>query len=219
LQTNDLIRHLSANVAPVRRLSPPWMQAMQWLSIALLSIAGVILLVSPRPDLALKLSDPGYLVEQGSAFATAVTAAIAAFCMVVPGHSRKLALLPVIPLAFWIGSLGLGCLQEWLEAGGDALRLKPDWVCLPAIAMVGAVPALAMVAMLRRGAPLAPRMTIALGALAAAAIGDFGLRLFHMQDAGLTVFVWQFGSVALLSALAGLSGTRLLRWRHLRSSS
>lgn len=219
MQTTDLIRHLSANVTPVRRLSPPWIQAMQWLLIALLSIAVVILLVSPRADLAFKLGEPAYLVEQAAAFATAVTAAIAAFCMVVPGHSRKLALLPVIPLAFWIGSLGLGCLQGWLEAGVDALRLKPDWICLPAIAMVGAVPALAMAAMLRRGAPVAPRMTIALGALAAAAIGDFGLRLFHMQDASLTVLVWQFGSVALLSAVAGWSGTRLLRWRHLRPSA
>lgn len=103
MQTTDLIRHLSANVTPVRRLSPPRIQAMQWLLIALLSIAVVILLVSPRADLAFKLGEPAYLVEQAAAFATAVTAAIAAFCMVVPGHSRKLALLPVIPLAFWIG--------------------------------------------------------------------------------------------------------------------
>jgi len=50
--------------------------------------------------------------------------------------------------------------------------------------------------------------------LAAAAIGNFGLRLFHTQDAALMVLVWQVGSVALLAALAGLTGHRLLRWPH-----
>src|SRR3546814_18751817 len=69
---------------------------------------------------------------------------------------------------------------------------------------------------LRRGAPMAPRMTVALGALAAAAVGNFGLRLFHYQDAGLMVLIWQFGSVALLSALAGWSGGAVLHWPHAR---
>ncbi|WP_274609098.1 NrsF family protein [Mesorhizobium sp. L-8-10] len=88
-------------------------------------------------------------------------------------------------------------------------------VCFPMIAAVGAVPALAMVTMLHKGAPLAPRVTVLLGALAAAALGNFGLRLFHPQDASLMVLVWQFGSVVLLSMLAGWNGRRILAWRHL----
>lgn len=218
MDTENLIRHLATNVTPVRRLASPWIQAMQWFAIAVVSVAVVVLLVSPREDLATKLSEAGFLIEQGAALATAVTAAVAAFCMVTPGHSRRLALLPVIPLTFWLGSLGLGCLRDWLNFGADALRLRPDWVCLPAIAMVGAIPAFAMVVMLRRGAPLQPRITIALGALAAAALGDFGLRLFHVRDASLMILVWQLGSVALLSLFAGWSGARILRWRHLRTS-
>ena len=60
-----------------------------------------------------------------------------------------------------------------------------------------------MAVMLRRGAPLTPFATMALGGLAAAALGDFGLRLFHSQDASLMVLVWQFGTVVVLSVLAG----------------
>jgi hypothetical protein len=71
-----------------------------------------------------------------------------------------------------------------------------------------------MVFMLRRGAPLAPHATGALGGLAAAALGDFGLRFFHPQDASLMVLVWQFGAVVLLSALAGTVRHRILHWRH-----
>jgi hypothetical protein len=215
LKTDDLIRQLAAEIAPVRPLPSPWVQATQWFAIAVASVAVVVLLVSPREDLATKLTETGFLLEQGAALATAITAAVAAFCMVMPGHSRRLALLPLFPLTVWLGSLGLGCLRAWLEFGADALQLDPDWICLPAIALVGAVPALTMVIMLRRGAPLAPRITVALGALAAAALGNFGLRLFHPQDASLMVLVWQFGTVALLSALAGWSGASFLRWRHL----
>lgn len=177
-------------------------------------VALVVLLMAPRADLAGKLTEARFLIEQAAALVTAVTAAVAAFCLAVPGYGWKPALLPVLPLALWLGSLGQGCLESWLRFGDDAWRLTPDWVCFPSIVMVGAVPALAMVLMLRRGAPMAPRLTVALGALAAAALGNFGLRLFHPQDASLMVLVWQFGTVALLSALAGWSGASILRWPH-----
>lgn len=49
-----------------------------------------------------------------------------------------------------------------------------------------------------------------LGTLAAAALANFGLRLFHTADAALMVLVWQFGTVVLFTALAGLWGRRLL---------
>jgi hypothetical protein len=58
-------------------------------------------------------------------------------------------------------------------------------------------------------------MTVMLGALAAAALGNVGLRLFHPQDASLMILVWQFGSVALLSIRAGWGGHRILDWRQL----
>lgn len=219
METVDLIQRLATSVRPVRPLPPPWLRTTHWLAIALSSMVIVVMLMSPRDDLAEKLSEARFLVEQAAAVATAVTAAVAAFCLVIPGHSRKLALLPILPLAIWLGSLGYGCLQSWLELDTAAWQIYPDWICFPSIVMVGAVPALTMVIMLRRGAPMAPRMTVALGALAAAAIGNFGLRLFHYQDAGLMVLVWQFGSVALLSALAGWSGRAILRWPHARVTS
>lgn len=216
METEDLIRRLVESAQPIRRLPPPWMRTVQWLSIALPVVAVVVLLMSPRDDLAAKLIETRFLVEQAAAFATAVTAAIAAFFLVVPGRSRKLALLPILPLAIWLGSLGQGCLQNWLRLGDSTWRIYPDWICFPSIVMVAAVPALTIMAMLRRGTPMAPRITVALGALAAAALGNFGLRLFHHQDASLMVLVWQFGSVALLTTLAGWSGRHIVHWPHVR---
>ena len=116
-------------------------------------------------------------------------------------------------MVLWIGIVGVGCLQDWIHLGSQGLEFETDWACLPGIMMVGRS-GIAMAAMLRRGAPVAPVLSVGLGGLAAAALADFGLRLFHMQDASLMVLVWQVGSVALLTTLSALGGRRLGRWRH-----
>ena len=92
--------------------------------------------------------------------------------------------------------------------------MTPEWECLPVIMMTGAIPAIAMALMIRRGAPLMPRTTVALGALAAAALANVALRLFHSQDASLMVLVWQFGTVAMVTVLGGGIGNSLLHWRR-----
>lgn len=216
MDTEQLIAKLSADARPVDRLGKPVGRALTWLAVGVpyvALVAFVALTISPRVDLASKLGDFRYMLEQGAALATAVLAAVAAFSMGVPGRSRWLALLPVPGLAVWLGSLGEGCWRAWVRMGPDGLVLSPDLVCFPAIVTAGAIPGIAMVAMMRRGAPIAPHLTVALGALAAASLGNFGLRLFHPQDASLMILVWQFGTVAVLSALGGLFGQRVLSWR------
>jgi hypothetical protein len=183
--------------------------------VAIPYIALVVFVVSPRADLISKASEWRYVVEQLAALATGLTAATAAFATVIPGYDRKFLFLPVLPLAVWLGSLGEGCVEDWIHFGPDGLSLGPDWFCFPAIVLVGAVPAIAMAVMLRRGAPLSPHTTTALGGLAAAGLGNFGLRLFHSQDASLMVLVWQVGTVFILTAMAAWAGQYLLNWRSI----
>ncbi|MBV9632994.1 MAG: DUF1109 family protein, partial [Methylobacteriaceae bacterium] len=66
-----------------------------------------------------------------------------------------------------------------------------------------------------RGAPLYPRATVALGALAVAALTNAALPLFHLGDVSIMVLVWDLGLIALLSALAGWAGPRILNWRRI----
>jgi hypothetical protein len=214
MDTDHLIHELAGKAAPVRRLACPWIRTAQWLAISLPAIALIVSYLSLREDLAQVLQNPRYVIEQAAAFATAIAAAFVAFTLVVPGRSRAFLLLPLAPLAVWLGSLSEGCITSLLTYGLDGLDFYPDWVCFPYIALAGSVPAITIVVMLRRGAPLLPHTTLALGALAAAALGNFGLRLFHAQDASLMVLVWQFGSVALMVAVAGAVGNQFLYWRH-----
>ncbi len=79
--------------------------------------------------------------------------------------------------------------------------------------MAGIVPALVMFAMLRRGAPVAPVTTVALGGLAVAALVNCGMMLFHVGDVSISVLVWHGGAIAVFTAAAGLAGRGVLRWR------
>ena len=213
MNTDRLIQTLAETAQPVRPLPRPWIRSAIWLAIAIPYIALVVYVMSPRVDLIAKVTEARFLMEQFAALATGIAAAVAAFATTIPGYSRKVLLLPVLPLAAWLGFLGQGCVSAWMQFSPNGLSLQPDWFCFPAIVLVGAIPAVAMVVMLGRGAPLMPCTTVTLGGLAAAGLGNFGLRLFHPQDASLMVLVWQFGSVFILAALAGVTGRYVLNWR------
>src|SRR5262245_63019075 len=145
-----------------------------WLLVAIPYVALVVIVVSPRADLISKASEWRYVIEQLAALATGITAATAAFATVIPGYDRKLVFLPALPLAIWLGSLGDGCLEDWIHLGPDGLSLQPDWFCFPTIVLVGAVPAIAMAVMLRRGAPLTPLVTSAHRGRGACWLRSFG---------------------------------------------
>lgn len=66
--------------------------------------------------------------------------------------------------------------------------------------------------MLRRGAPLTPHLTAALGGLAAAGLGNLGICLFHPHSSNLVMLVWHCGTVLAVAALAGVAGGRVFSW-------
>ena len=106
------------------------------------------------------------------------------------------------------------CVEDWLRLGAAGVRVRADWDCAPTAAVIGIVPAVAMVAMLRRGAPLSPRLTLGLGALAVAAAANLGMQFAHFQDVSVMVLAWHLGAAALLSLLGAGLGDRVLGWRH-----
>lgn len=216
MRTEDLVKTLAVNAEPVTPLPSPLIRMLIWLSISVTYAALVVLLVGPRPDISERLTDVRFLVEFTSAFMVSMLAAAAAFCAECPGRPLWERFAPVPALAVWLASLGDGCWQAWIQEGPSGLTLAPDFLCFPSIVLISLVPAILILAMIRRGAPIAPISTTVLAMLAAGALGAAALRLFHMQDASVMVLVWQFGSVAVLALLGGLFGRRYLRWAHVR---
>ena len=201
MRTDDLIERLAAGLAPVRPLPPPWQRTLHWLSAAGVGLACVAFLTTLRPDLAERLHESRFLIELSAIALTAILAATAAFASTVPGSSARLSILPVPVALIWIATLGEGCRRAWIEDGGFGPHFAMDWACVPIMLLAIAPPALVMLAMLRRGAFVAPARSALLGALAMTALGSFGLKLLHEHDTSLLVLTWLLASLATTAAL------------------
>ncbi len=219
MDTDELIKRLAADLQPVRPLRPPWMRATLWLSIALPYVAAVVWTKLAMIDTAQVAGDSRFMIEQAATLATALTAAFAAFRSAIPGFDRRILLLPLVPLGLWLASVGQGCFHDWVRLGADGLAIRPDWDCLPMATVIGIIPAVAIVVMLRQAVPLHPRLTLALAALAVASIANLGLQFAHVRDASIMVLVWHLGAAAILAILGGWFGQRILGWQPDKSSA
>jgi hypothetical protein len=214
--TKRLIRELTQNVKPIQRPAGPFVRALIWLGVSLAYILVFIVLLPLHHGSS---RDALFVVEQAAAFATGLTAAIAAFASVVPGYGRGWAALPAVPFVIWLASLGPGCVEQLNQFEITRLPLGHNPWCAPFIVLFGALPAGAITIMLRRGAPLTPHLTAALGGLAAAGLANVGVRIVHPEDVSVMLIVWHVGVVILLSALAGAFGRYFFNWPSLIKKS
>jgi hypothetical protein len=210
--TDDFIRQLAARATPVRPLPAPWRRAAVWVGASLACVAGVCLLLWIWRGSLIPVTDRRFVIEQVAALLTGITAAIAAFATTVPGYSRKVVWLPVLPLAVWIATIGQSCVHDW-SFSPHGWAIAAHWGCLVVTFVAGAVPAVAIAWMLRRGAPLTPGVTMVLGGLAAGGLAHVGARFVHPFDTGIVILVWHVGAVVALCLLAQRISRRLLIWR------
>ncbi len=208
----DLIKTLTEDCAPVRRLAHPTWRSLVWFAISLCYVAVVVAAMGLRPDISFKILEPRFATEVAAAFLTSLTAAAAAFCAACPGRPIWERFAPLPFLLVWMGALGLGCWRDVTAFGFSGLASHSDIACIPTIFAISIPAALAIFSMLRRGAPIAPFTTTGLAALAAAALAAAGLRLSFKQDAAASVCIWQFGAVVLLTGIASFFGRLLFRW-------
>lgn len=171
--------------------------------------AGLLFLLGIRQDISEAMSTTRFWLETGSSAATAIAAAFAAMSAVVPGRSLNVLMLPVASAGIWLGSVLWG--MATADRSGMAAPFLSGWLCLPCTALLGFIPSLVMMTMLRRGALLTPYLNTGLGGLAAASLGVTALRFAQPIDDPLMVLAWQGGTVALLSLAASLSGIFLSR--------
>jgi hypothetical protein len=219
IDTEMMIRDLAGRSLPIRPLARPWVRATTWLAISLPSTLLVMVMMTAHGDWSSRLLMPRVIGEEVFALSTGLLAAVAAFVTVVPGYNRRVLFLPLVPLLLWLGGLGQGSLREWLQLTSQGFSMRPEWVCLPATMMAGAVPAIVMIVMLRRGAPLTPRLSTLLGGLAAAGLGNLGVCVTHHSYGNVFVLVWHVAIVVSLTVAVGSAGRRLLSWESLVEST
>lgn len=212
-ETEVRLAALVRNARPVERLPGLRWQLAAWLLVSIVSSVALVMAFGLRPDLAEKLSQARYLAELGAALATSVLAAIAALSAARPGRAWWERWLGLPPLVFWLATLGEGS-WRWLTSADPSAAFACDPICLAYIVLIGFVPAIALVILVRKGAPVHPRLALFNASLAAASLGAAALRVFHQQDMSVMILVWQVGAVAVLSAFGGALGCSLFRWPH-----
>jgi hypothetical protein len=208
----QLVENLAGGLEPVRRLPSPAARAALWLGAsALIGLALATQVDATR--FALRMRVPDLAFAGIGAVLTAITAAFAAFATSVPGRSGRWALLPLPPLALWIGASGLGCLRGWIAPGTEDADAHAVTGCFSFLICVSIPLSVLIVVMLRRACPLRPNLTAALGGLAVAAAAAALLMPVHPHDATASDLLLHAAAVVIVIAVNGLGGGRLLGGR------
>ncbi|PKP72387.1 MAG: DUF1109 domain-containing protein, partial [Alphaproteobacteria bacterium HGW-Alphaproteobacteria-5] len=142
MNSANLISALAEEARPVRRLRSPAVRMVVWFLLSSLYVAFVVAVMGVRADLAAKLVDVRWLVEQGATLLTGLMAAAAAFCAVVPGRPRWEHAMPLFPASIWLGVLLIGSIGAWMDSGNLIAQITPDWRCFPGIVVTGIGPAI-----------------------------------------------------------------------------
>jgi len=209
--TSDLIERLSADAMPVRRLRPPAWRALGWLAIAALMIAVITAIEGVRPGLLAAFRDPVFALGRGAAVATAITGALATFELSLPDRAARWLLLPLPFAVLWLGSMGYGCLGEWLTRGAEGWRLGHGADCFETILLTSLPLGALLFAMVRHAGPVRPVATALSGGLTLAAIAEGGLTLYHDVNASLMDILAHLAAVAVVVGLSTSSARVVFR--------
>jgi hypothetical protein len=214
MKTDDLIQSLSADLRPVARGAAAARLALGMGGGAIVSTVVMLAWIGPRPDLAHALTTAMFWVKFGYAALAGLILAVATTRISRPGaRLGLLALAIALPFA-GMGAMGaMRLAMAAREAWHGLLMGDSADVCPWRIFVIG-LPLLAGALWAVRG--LAPtRLTLA-GLLAGGAAGALGALIygFHCPEtAAPFVAVWYTLGMALVAALGGALGARLLRWR------
>jgi len=212
MKTPDLIEALVTSATPVRRLRPPLVRALFWLSMAAAVVTLLATAHGMRSDLAVKLHQSTFIASMIFALATAVLAAIAAFRLSLVDSPRVWILLPLPALALWVSTIGYGCLTDWVSIDVDGLRMAEAVKCFATLLLTSVPLSLAMLVMLRHAAMLRPFEVCAAGGLAVAATTSFALSLIHDLDATVMILIWNLGTASVIAGVASVSGRSAFLW-------
>jgi hypothetical protein len=209
--TDALIARLAEGAGPVVPLRPPLLRAALFLAAGTVFAGLIVAVHGIRPDLAQVMALPWRRAEFVASILTALTAAVAAFHLAVPGRSAAWALLPVPAAIFWLATLGAGCWNDFVRLGPDGLAWGTSWSCLRSIVLTSIPLAALLFWMLRFGDAARPLPTAAFGVLGVAAMGAAALSLYHHLEAAILVLIWHVGTVALVVATAAMGNRRIFR--------
>jgi hypothetical protein len=130
-----------------------------------------------------------------------------------PGMSRRGSTALIVMLIAAFLCAGVAGLLTAHPAARSAMIFGPMWtVCLTCIPLFSIGPFIALVCVLRKGAPTKLRSTGAVAGLVAGAVGVGACALHQPGGSLLFIGLWYTGPILLCALLGALLGPRVLRW-------
>lgn len=213
MKTDDLIEALGSTVERVESRAFRNLFIVALIVGAALAVCAMQALLGTSAS-ALRDSQLGVMILT-AAFVVGVIAAGSAYLLkaAYPAMAVRVpaTLLVLIVAAFLCASVA--ALLAAHPAARSALVFGPRWtVCLTCIPLFAIGPFIALVWVLRQGAPTKLRATGAVAGLVAGAIGA-GACALHMPGASLPfIGLWYAGPILICALLGALLGPPALRW-------
>ena len=207
-----LIATLASQATPVKPLPAPRVRMVRWILLAVVTVGLAIAWRGLRPNSAAAFSDPTFIVTNLLILMVAVVSAWLAFTLAVPGalRSRRATWLPIAGLGAW----GAILIQQVATTGNISSALMTEQVvagCMFKTYGIAVGPALVIILLARRAAPLDWRWTASLAALSALAFGVLGTELICPITGYAHLFNWHFAPVAVLTAAVFLAAAYFTR--------
>ncbi len=205
--TDDLIRQLAEDMEPVKRLPPPGQRFALWLAVSVTYALLCLLWIGWRADLSQVVATPGFIWQTALLIGLAIASGRLAFMLSVPGREgspwRKRS-VALIALA-WLASLVALVAATPGHSPGEGLA------CSLQITLVGVIPAILLVLMIRRAAPLQWVWSGILVGLVMIGLGATALQFACCSGAPMHLLVWHLLPGVFFVLIAAAFASRLFK--------
>lgn len=214
LDTQALIARLSREAPPKPELRPPAYFALRLIAVLVVYVLGTQFCLGVRPDIAVQLVRPMFVLEAALLAMLTVSGTLAAILAMYPDAYRR-AWMFRLPYAIFLLLVALIVAQLFAPAdvrmvipppGGHAMK------CALCIAATSLIPAALMFGLLRKGASVHPLKAGSFAVLAASGLGCLTLRLSEVNDSLMHLISWHYLPTLLFAAAGAVLGRYLLRW-------
>ena len=209
---NRLIEQLAGDLRPVRVIRPRDGLLFGTLAVLVTTVA-VMILYGPRAGLAGGDFSVFFPIANGILLVLGAAAAASTVAMANPrvgnrheGPVWAAAMAAILPLT--AGVLLIVHRYEWQDLLAPAI----GWHCTARALGAGGLTVLALLAWLRRGAPVSPRKAGLHLGVASGALGSVAYGLSCPVDTLYHLAVWHFLPVVLFAVLGMALIPRLIRW-------
>jgi hypothetical protein len=210
MKTDDLIKALAADNAPMRR-SPMRGVLPVVLIGAIISLATFLIALGPRPDLSQAFGTWRFEAKLAIVVMAAVLTLRECLRLMRP-TAKPSAFAPMIVAAPLVATVAVELLVVPSEAWAAKQIGQNMIVCLIAIPSLALAPLIALIYSMRRGAPASPGMAGAMAGFASAAIAAALYATHCPDDSPLFVATWYTLATLIVVATGALCGRHLLRW-------